>query len=122
MDIRLRRSVENEVKARRRRLEELMTRRVMQSPRHYVEDKRLMLDHSQDKLLSALRSVTSKSRERYARLAAGLDAMSPLKVLGRGYAIAHKADGSIIKTAKDVNQGDRISIKLQKDEITATVM
>ena len=121
MDIRLRRSIEVDIKARRRQIDELSNKRVMQSPKYYVEDKRLLLDHSQDKLFSALNMKISKSRERYAHLAASLDAMSPLKVLGRGYAIAHHADGSVVKTASDVKPGDRLKIQLQKDEINCVV-
>ena len=64
-----------------------------------------------------MRHQLHKKRQRYTHLAATLDAMSPLKVLGRGYAIAERADGIIIKTSTDVNPGDQIKIKLQKDEI-----
>jgi exodeoxyribonuclease VII large subunit len=66
------------------------------------------------------RQVQNK-RERYARLAASMDAMSPLKVLGRGYAIAQRADGVIIKASADVQPGDKIKVKLQKDEINCIV-
>ena len=121
MDIRLRRGIESELKTRRRHLDELKNKRVMQSPRYYVEDKRIMLDHTQDKLLSSLKMKIGKSRENYARLAAALDAMSPLKVLGRGYAIAHRDDGTVVKSASDVKSGDNIKLQLQKDEINCTV-
>jgi len=121
MNIRLQRGMDVKLKAHRRRLDDLGSKRVMQSPRYYVEDKRLLLDHSQDKLFSALNMKISKSRERYAHLAASLDAMSPLKVLGRGYAIAHRADGSVIKAKSNVKSGDRIKIQLQKDEINCVV-
>jgi exodeoxyribonuclease VII large subunit len=43
--------------------------------------------------------------------------MSPLKVLGRGYAIAKHTDGTIIKTAEDVKTGDRLIVRLKQDEI-----
>ena len=119
--ISLRRIIDTEIKSRRQRLDDISNKRVMQSPRYYVEDKRLMLDHSQDKLLSALKMKIGRNREVYARLAAGLDAMSPLKVLGRGYAIAHRADGSVVKTSSDVKSGDHIRVQLQKDEINCIV-
>ena len=43
-------------------------------------------------------------RERLARLAAALDAMSPLKVLGRGYAIARHEDGRVISSVEDAGR------------------
>jgi len=119
--IRLRQAVGNEIKTRRRRIYELSCRRVLQNPRYYIEDKRLLLDHSHDRLLSAMQRKLHSRRERFGRIAAALDAMSPLKVLGRGYAIARRADGPIIKQASDVLPGDRLTVRLQKDEINCVV-
>lgn len=118
---RLQQTIERELKVKRQRLSDLSAKRVLQSPRYYIDDKRLLLDHSQDRLVSALQRKVYSSRERYARLAAALDAMSPLKVLGRGYAIAKRADGVIIKSVKDVKSGDRLTVRLKKDEINCVV-
>ena len=117
-EIRMRQAISREIKSRRQRLGELSNKRVLQSPKYYIDDKRLLLDHCQDKLLSAMRRKLYTEREKYARLAAALDAMSPLKVLGRGYAIARKEDGSVIKKAADVKPGDRMTVRLKKDEIS----
>jgi exodeoxyribonuclease VII large subunit len=120
-DIRLRQAVNRELKSRRQRLDELSSKRVLQSPRYYIDDKRLLLDHSQDRLASALQRKIYSSREKYARLAASLDAMSPLKVLGRGYAIARRADGVVVKQASDVTAGDRVTVRLKEEEIKCVV-
>ena len=119
--IRLRQAIGNVIKERRRRVSELSRKRVLQNHRYYIEDKRLLLDHSQDKLISAMQRKLYSRRERYARAAASLDAMSPLKVLGRGYAIARRADGTIVKQATDVASGDRLTVRLQKDEVNCVV-
>ena len=110
-----------ELKAKRQTLNGFKSKRVMQSPRYYIDDKKLLLDHSQDRLTAAMQRRVSANRERFARLAASLDAMSPLKVLGRGYAIARRNDGTIIRNASDVSQGDRITLRLQEDEIGCVV-
>ena len=120
-DIRMRQAINREVKSRRQRLDGLLGKRVLQSPRYYVEDKRLLIDHSQDRLISATQRKLHTCRERFARLAASLDAMSPLKVLGRGYAIARRADGAVIKRASDVGPGDDVTVRLQEDEIKCVV-
>jgi exodeoxyribonuclease VII large subunit len=120
-NIRVRQAMNNEIKSLRRRIGDLSGKRVMQSPRHYVDDKRLLLDHSQDRLCAAIERKLHANRERYARIAAALDAMSPLKVLGRGYAIARRENGDIIKKASDVCCGDRVTVRLKKDEIKCIV-
>lgn len=114
-------ALEGKLDALRRRLDDAASRRVMQSPMNYIEDRRVMLDHAQDRLLAAAEARLKKSREKYIRLAAGLDAMSPLKVLGRGYSVAVKEDGAVIRTAKDVKSGDKIKIKLKDDGFDCTV-
>jgi exodeoxyribonuclease VII large subunit len=120
-EIRLRQAVNREIKSRRQRLDDLSSKRVLQSPRYYIDDKRLLLDHSHERLASALQRKIFASREKYARLAASLDAMSPLKVLGRGYAIARREDGAVVKQASDVRAGDRVTVRLKKDEIKCVV-
>ena len=120
--IRLRQAVYNEYKSLRRRLSDLRGKRVLLSPKNYIDDKRMLIDHSQDRLLSAMQREVHSGREKYARLAAALDAMSPLKVLGRGYAIARKEDGEVIREASDVTAGDKITVKLRDDEINCEVL
>jgi len=118
---RLLQMINNDIKSRRQRLQDISNKRVLQSPKYYVEDKRLLLDHSQDRLSLAIQRSMSGRRERYAKLAAALDAMSPLKVLGRGYAIARREDGVVVKSAGDVKKGDRLVVRLKQDEINCLV-
>ena len=120
-EIRLRQSMKREIKVLRQQISEISGKRVLQSPKNYIDDKRLRIDHSQDRLLAAMQRRFFTDREKYAKLAAALDAMSPLKVLGRGYAIAQRENGMIIKKASDVIAGDRISVRLKKDEIKCVV-
>ncbi len=101
-------------------LDELASKRVMESPGAYIDERRIHLDRAQVQLISAASKVVSARKERFSALAASLDAMSPLKVLGRGYAIARKEDGTILRSAEDVKSGDRLTIRLQKDEIPCT--
>ena len=120
-EIRARQALSRELKSRRQRLEEYMSRRILQNPKFYLDDKRQQLDRSQDRLVAATQLKVLANREKFARLAASLDAMSPLKVLGRGYSIARRDDGQIVKKAADVSKGDRIKLRLQEDEIGCVV-
>ena len=121
MEIRVRQAINRELKSRRQRLADISGKRVLQSPRYYIDDKRLLIDRFQDRICAAMQKQLYISREKYARLAATLDAISPLKVLGRGYAIAKRGDGSIIKSASDVNCGDHITVRLKQDEVQCVV-
>ena len=57
-----------------------------------------------------------------ARLAASLDAMSPLKVLGRGYAIPQKADGGVVRSKKDVAPGETLKLRVSDGAIDCKVL
>ena len=59
--------------------------------------------------------------ESFAALAASLDAMSPLKVLGRGYAMAQNEQGQIMKSYRDAAPGDRVSVTLGEGGFAARV-
>ena len=43
-------------------------------------------------------------------------------MLGRGYAVAQREDGAVIKSAEDVKPGDNIKVRLKKDSISCTVI
>jgi len=122
MEIRARQAINRELRSRRQRLAGISGKRVLQSPRNYINDKRMLLDRFSDRMCAVMQRKLHTNRERYARLAAALDAMSPLKVLGRGYAIARRMDGAIIKQASDVSCGDHITVRLSEDEIRCVVV
>jgi len=120
-DARLCQAINRDIKSKRQRLQDISKKRVLQSPKYYIEDRRIQVDRNAERLLSVMQKQIYKKRERYARLAASLDAMSPLKVLGRGYSIAYRSDGAVIKNSSDVTKGDRIKVRLQQDEIGCIV-
>lgn len=105
----------------RQKLKTLAEKRVMTDQLAYVQDKRMELIHVQQRLGDLGGVLLSRKRQRFGELAAGLDAMSPLKVLGRGYAMAQSGDGSILKSYRDVTAGDRISVTLGEGGFTAAV-
>ena len=102
------------------RLDELSGRRVLRDQMASVQDRRMLLAHLQQRLgdLSA-RSVGEKRRA-FSALAASLDAMSPLKVLGRGYAVVRNGRG-IVKSYRDAPAGSRIEVALGEGALECTV-
>ena len=101
---------------RRRALEELRSRRVMQSPTGFIDQRRLELDAIRLRLDAAASARLNRERQEFSRLAAKLDALSPLKVLGRGYSIALDAQGCAVKQAGQLKPGDRLRLRLAEGE------
>lgn len=108
------------LKRDRRRVTELSGRRVLQSPLAYYQDRRMMLDHTHKQLCALSRQLLDRKKQNFVRLAAGLDAMSPLKVLGRGYTIV-RAGTKMVKSVHDVAVGDAVAIRLADGSVQATV-
>ena len=105
---RMARSETARLEAARQRLTALAAKRVMTDGMAYVQDKRLDLDHLQQRLGDVTGAVLGRHRQKFAALAASLDAMSPLAVLGRGYAVARDEQGKILKSWRETAPGSRV--------------
>ena len=99
---------------RRTALTELASRRVMQSPTDFIDQRRLELDSIRLRLDAAATGRLHRERQEFARLAAKLDALSPLKVLGRGYSIALDAEGRAVREAAQLKAGDKLDLRLSR--------
>ena len=109
------------LEALRRQLDTLAAKRVMTDQMAYVQDKRMGLVHVQQRLGDLSIGLLARKRQSFAALAASLDAMSPLKVLGRGYAMVQNEAGQIVKSYRDAATGDRLTVTLGEGGLTATV-
>ncbi|MBP3509706.1 exodeoxyribonuclease VII large subunit [Oscillibacter sp.] len=105
----------------RQRLDTLASKRVMTDQMAYVQDKRMELVHVQQRLGDLSAGLLARKRQHFATLTASLDAMSPLKVLGRGYAMAQNSEGKVLKSYRNVTPGDRVSVTLGEGGFTAKV-
>jgi len=110
------------VDAGRERLKRLAESRALASPINYIDDRRLLLDYASNRLASAAARCVQQTRGRFGGLLAALDAMSPLKVLARGYSIAVGPGGRVIKRAADVERGDRLALKTADGDISCEVI
>lgn len=119
-DIRMAQALRKKLEMLSRRLEELSKRPALTDPEVYLGAKRMALDHGRERLGSAGERLLAEKRKNQVALGAKLDALSPLKVLGRGYSIAQK-DGKSIRRAADVGVGDAIEIKLAEGSLGCVV-
>ena len=105
----------------RRRLETISGKRVLLDPLAAVQDKRLLLDHAQkDVYLAALGRLAGPNKE-LAAVSAALDAMSPLKVLGRGYSVVMDGEGRMLRRAADVKTGSEVTALLADGKLRCRV-
>lgn len=111
---RLDQAVDRGLSQRRAALTELSSRRVMQSPTGFIDQRRLELDSIRLRLDAAATGRLNRERQEFARLAAKLDALSPLKVLGRGYSIALDAEGRAVREAAQLKAGDKLDLRLSR--------
>ena len=118
---RLAAAVRGRLDRERRALDRLASSRAMTEPASYFKDKRLLLDYQSGRLVRAMERLTGGRRERLSSLAAALDAMSPLKVLGRGYAIARRADGKVISSVRDTAPGEKFRLRVSDGELDCLV-
>ena len=121
MSIRQTQAMKKSLNRMNTRLDDIKSRRVLQNPMAYVDAKRAELDYVSGKLIAAAEKTNAANRHRFVALASALDAMSPLKVLGRGYAIASKENGEIVKSVSDANTGDKLSLSVSDGLIKCTV-
>ena len=120
-DIRMAQAMRKQMTQRRAALENLAGRRVLQSPAAYFDLRRVELDYTCSRLTAAGERWLAARRHDFARCAAALDAMSPLKVLARGYAVATDADGAVLRSAAQTQPGDTIRVQLQDGALHCTV-
>ena len=85
-----------------------------------LTSKRHALELSASKLSHAGRTLLSEPRAALARDAGELDALSPLKVLSRGYAIASNEEG-VVTSASGFSPGDAMRVRMSDGEVRATV-
>lgn len=137
LDTRLRTAAHKQIEVWRQRLTTLQERLELRTPANYIAEKRLLLDQMIDRLCAALparltreeqkltvlrqRLLTAgqgglhKRRLRFAQTVATLDAISPLRVLARGYAVATRGKrGAVVTDAATLKAGDTLHIRFAK--------
>ena len=114
-------ALNRQLRSARQHLNVLSRSAALQSPTGYLEQRRQSLSGLKTRLVSAQSQNISLKKHRYVALTSKLDAMSPLKVLTRGYAITQKDDGTMLRSVSQVASGDHIQIRLQDGALIARI-
>ena len=114
-------ALQRQLKASRQHLNILRASPALQSPAVYLQQRRKTLDHLESRILSLQQRNIGRYRQRFVSCAAKLDAMSPLKVLTRGYSLTQKADGQLVRSVNQLSVGEQINISLSDGSVSAVI-
>lgn len=106
----------------RRTLNMLRSRPALQRPDWFLVSAREALVRLRKDMEDATRTMLEKEHLKLGKLASQLDALSPLKILSRGYSVARRAaDGAIIREYSDVNPEEKVRLTLYRGFVDCTV-
>ena len=104
----------------RQRLDALAQKPVMKRPEAYLQQQELQLEMLRPRLEHDGTGVVQKNALRFQRAAAKLDALSPLKVLSRGYAMVTRED-AVVRSVTQLEPGDPVAVALSDGTVQCTV-
>lgn len=110
-----------QIKAARQHYSILSTNKALRSPIEYIRILRESLEHRSALLINNQSQNLSKYRHAFLSATAKLDAMSPLKVLARGYSVVTDRQDNVIRSVSQVNVEDKINIILSDGTAIATI-
>ena len=115
-------ALNRQLKSAKQHLDVLAKSPALQSPVGYLEQKNKSLELMKSRLISAHNKALTRKNQEYVAFASKLDAMSPLKVLTRGYSMVQTKNGAVLSSISQVDLGERITVKLSDGSLSAVVM
>lgn len=115
-------ALSRQLKAARQHLNVLSQSPALRSPTGYIEQREKSLELLKSRLIAAQNQSITRKNQRYIAAVSKLDAMSPLKVLTRGYSMAQTEAGEVLRSVRQVELGERVSVLLSDGKLSATVM
>ncbi len=119
--MRMQAAVDNRLRVHRTRVERLAAARVLTSPEGVIRVRRERLAGLEHRLELSQTGHIERHRQTLSRLSAHLGALSPLGVLGRGYALVQTEDKRVVSAATALSVGDRVTLRLSDGRVRATV-
>lgn len=114
--------MKRQIKFARDKLNALSGVPALQSPTRYLTLRRDSLKHLQTRLVSVQKHIVGVKKQGFISLTSKLDAMSPLKVLSRGYAMVQSDRGEVVRSVSQVQSEDVLQVNLSDGVITAAVL
>ena len=106
---RLKNSLKRKLQINKLRLEKIMNSKAYKDPLRKVNEYRIVIDNNCSLMQKDVKRKLDTNKQLYLKLLTKLDALSPIKTMQRGFTIT-QFNGKVIKSAKDLNLGDEVSI------------
>ena len=119
---RLQNALVKKVELMKLRYEKCMTRAVFTNPLQKVNDNYMLLDKQLKRIENSIQSQIKEKKTYMVEWIAKLDALSPLKTLTRGYSLVSSEKGKMIKSAKELEQGDKVNLRFIDGERKAEII
>ena len=117
----MQRVLRNRVERLKLQLQAIESRNVLRRPMSLVDDRRQRCDELAERASRAIRLKCERLNQKMAMLAGTLHALSPLKVLSRGYSLTTAEDESVVASIKQVAPGIEIRTQVGDGLIWSTV-
>ena len=114
-------AVRRQVVNTRKHLNLLSASAALRSPDGYILQRKNTLEITCRKLIQVQERLITTHRRRFVADIAKLDALSPLKVLTRGYSVAQADDGTIVRSVSQINIGEKINVILCDGKLSASI-
>ncbi len=111
-----------QIQSAQKHLDVLSKSAALQSPDGYLQQREKSLELLTNRMIAAQNQNITHKNQQYIAAVSKLDAMSPLKVLSRGYAMTQNSQGDVVRSVNQVELGERISISLSDGKLFAVVM
>ncbi|MBN2847480.1 MAG: exodeoxyribonuclease VII large subunit, partial [Coriobacteriia bacterium] len=85
------------------------------------ERERVRLEHSRERTVAAGRAIVASAEQQMAASAARLEDLSPLAILGRGFAVCYETGGGVVRDAGQVSPGDHVTVRVARGHLGCTV-
>jgi exodeoxyribonuclease VII large subunit len=112
--------VKNRINSEKNKLKAIEKSGALKDPVVKINDSRRNLLYLSERLTDVAQKTIDTNKIKFSRLAGKLDALSPLKVISRGYALVSSNSG-IVKSVKNINKGDSVKVELSDGSFNATV-
>ena len=110
-----------QLKNARRQLNILAQSPSLTSPDQYILQRKRALELLKGRVFTAQTRVIHRHKQRFVAATAKLDAMSPLKVLTRGYAMAQNENSEVVRSVEQTGIGEQLYVSLSDGVLTTTV-
>jgi len=119
---RMHRALQGRVDRMQSTLEGIASRNIFKRPMTLIDERRQRCDDMAAAAERAIRLKTERLQQRLASTAASLDALSPLKVLSRGYSLTSTESDTLVRSIKDVTAGKKLKTRVADGVIHSTVV